>query len=80
MTDRGVERCQAICQGSVEENNFDRWSCRGGVEEWSKDKEEKLDRSISYQEAIEGPGTFSIDSPSYRGSVEIAIRKSLEAQ
>ena len=29
--------------------------------------------------AIEGPGTFSIDPPSCRGSVEFVIRKILEA-
>ena len=54
------------------------------VEEVSRNKaktlEEKLDRSISYREAIEGSGTFLIDPPSCRGPVEIAIRKSLEAQ
>ena len=43
----------------------------------SKTQEQKLDRSTSYQEAIKGPGTFPIDPPSYRGFVEIAIRKSL---
>ena len=29
----------------------------------AKTQEQKLDRSTSYQEAIEGPGTFSIDPP-----------------
>ena len=29
----------------------------------AKTQEEKLDRSTSYREAIEGPGTFSIDPP-----------------
>ena len=32
------------------------------------------------REAIEDPGTFSIDPPSYRGSVEIAIRNNLRAR
>ena len=32
------------------------------------------------REAIEDPGTFSIDPPSYRESVEIAIRNSLRAR
>ena len=41
----------------------------------AKTQEEKLDRSTSYREAIEGLGTFSIDPP----GVEIVIRKSLEA-
>ena len=54
------------------------------VEEVSRNKaktqEEKLDQSTNYREAIEGLGTFSIDPPSCRGSVEIAIRKSLEAR
>ena len=46
----------------------------------AKTQEQKLDRSISYQEAIEDPETFLIDPPSYRGSVEIVIRKSLRAR
>ena len=46
----------------------------------AKTQEEKLDQSTSCQEAIKGPGTFSIDPPSCRGSVEIAIRKSLRAR
>ena len=29
----------------------------------AKTQEQKLDRSTSYREAIEGPGTFSIDPP-----------------
>ena len=29
-----------------------------------KTQEEKLDQSTNYREAIEGPGTFSIDPPS----------------
>ena len=45
----------------------------------AKTQEQKLDRSTSCQEAIEGPGTFSIDSPSYRGSVEITIRTKLKS-
>ena len=40
----------------------------------AKTQEQKLDRSTSYREAIEGPGTFLIDPPSCRGSIEIAIR------
>ena len=46
----------------------------------AKTQEQKLDRSINYREAIEGLGTFSIYPPSCLGSVEIAIRKSLEAR
>ena len=46
----------------------------------AKTQEKKLDRSISCREAIEDPGTFSIDPPNYRGSVEIAIRKSLRVR
>ena len=49
------------------------------IEEVSRNKaktqEQKLDRSISYREAIEGLGTFSINPPSYQESVEIEIRK-----
>ena len=40
--------------------------CRDAIEPTSMDRE-----------AIEDPGTFSIDPPSYRESVEIAIRNSL---
>ena len=43
----------------------------------AKTQEQKLDRSTNYREAIEGLGTFPIDPPSCRESVEIAIRKSL---
>ena len=43
----------------------------------AKTQEQKLDRSISYREAIEDPRTFSIDPPSCQGSVEIAIRNNL---
>ena len=46
----------------------------------AKTQEKKLDRSISCREAIEDPGTFSIDPPNCQGSVEIAIRKSLRAR
>ena len=48
------------------------------VEEVSRNKvktqEQKLNRSTSYREAIDGPGTFLIDPPSCRGFVEIAIK------
>ena len=54
------------------------------VEKVSRNKartqEQKLDRSTSRREAIEGLGTFQINPPSYRGSVKIAIRKSLRAR
>ena len=43
-------------------------------------RREENRRSTNYREAIEGLGTFSIDTPSCRGSIEIAIRKSLEAR
>ena len=46
----------------------------------AKTQEKKLDRSTDYREAIEDPRTFSIDPPSYRGSVEIAIRNNLRAR
>ena len=46
----------------------------------AKIQEKKLNRSISCREAIEDPGTFSIDPPNCRGSVEIVIRKSLRAR
>ena len=46
----------------------------------AKTQEQKLDRSTRYREAIKGPGTFSINQPSCRGSIEIVIRKSLEAR
>ena len=40
------------------------------VEEVSRNEaktlEEKLDRSTSYREVIEGPGTFSIDPPAIK--------------
>ena len=45
----------------------------------AKTQEQKLDQSTSYREAIEGLGTFSIDPPSYRGFVEIAIRTKLKS-
>ena len=45
----------------------------------AKTLEEKLDQSINYREAIEGPGTFSINPPSYQGSVKIAIRAKLKS-
>ena len=45
----------------------------------AKTLEEKLDQSINYREAIEGPGTFSINPPSCQGSVEIAIRAKLKS-
>ena len=40
----------------------------------------KLDRFTSCREAIEETRTFSINPPSYRGGVKIAIRKSLGAR
>ena len=46
----------------------------------AKTQEKKLDRSISCREAIKDLGTFSIDPPNCRGSVEIAIRKSIRAR
>ena len=46
----------------------------------AKTQEKNLDRSTSCREAIEDPKTFSIDPPSYRGSVEIAIRNNLRAR
>ena len=46
----------------------------------AKTQEQKLNRSTSCREAIEDPGTFSIDPPNCRGSIEIAIRKSLRAR
>ena len=46
----------------------------------AKTQEQNLNRSTSYREAIEGPGTFLIDPSSCQGSVGIVIRKSLEAQ
>ena len=46
----------------------------------AKTQEKKLGQSTSCQEAIEDLGTFSIDPPSCRGSVKIAIRNSLRAQ
>ena len=45
----------------------------------AKTQEQKLDRSTRCQEAIEGPGTFSIDPPSCRGSIEIVIRTKLKS-
>ena len=54
-------------------------STDAAIEEVSRNKaktqEQKLDRSTSYREAIEGLGTFSINPPSYQESVEIKIRK-----
>ena len=43
--------------------------CRDAIEPTSMERE-----------AIEDPGTFSIDPPNCQGSVEIAIRKSLRAR
>ena len=50
-----------------------------GVEEQSKDTKTEAQLIHSYREAIKGPGAFSIDPPGCRGSVEIAIRKSLRS-
>ena len=50
------------------------------VEEVSRNESKTQKRSLIDPPAIEGPGTFSIDPPSCRGSVEIVIRKSLEAR
>ena len=38
--------------------------------------EANLDRSTSYREAIEDPEEISIDPPSCREAIEIAIRRS----
>ena len=62
-TDRDVE--PSIEEG-VKKNNVDRCSCREGVEEKAKTQKQTLNRSTSYQEAIEDPGTFSIDPPAIK--------------
>ena len=64
---RGVE---PSVEESVEKNNVDRCSCRGGVPNEAKTQK----RRLIDPPAIEGLGTFSIDPPSCQGSVEIAIR------
>ena len=46
----------------------------------AKTQEKNRNRSINCREAIEDLGTFSINPPSYQGSVEIAIRNSLRAR
>ena len=46
----------------------------------AKTQEKKFDRATSCREAIEDPGTFLINPPSCRGSIEIAIRNSLRAR
>ena len=52
-------------------------SCRGTIQKKAK---KKLDRSTSCREAIEGPGTFSIDPPAVETAIEIAIRNSLRSR
>ena len=74
---RGVE--QGVKLG-VEDFAIDRYRCRASVEVQKHQTQEiRLDRSIKCREAIEGTGTFSIDPSSYRGSVEIVIRKELKS-
>ena len=55
-------------------------STDAAVKEVLRNKAKTLKRSSIDPPTIEGLGTFSINPPSYRGSVEIAIRKRLEAQ
>ena len=51
--------------------------CRGTKQQT---QEKKLDWSTSCREAIEDPGTFSIDPPSCREGVEIMIRTNLRSR
>ena len=71
---RGVE---PSVKASVEKNNVDKCSCREGV---GGTKQRPKNRSSIDPPAIEDPETFSIDPPSYRGSIKIVIRKSLRAR
>ena len=47
--------------------------CLGTIQQKAK---KKLDRSTSYQEAVEDPEEILIDPPSCREAIEIAIRRS----
>ena len=40
----------------------------------------KLDQSTGYQEAIKGPGTFSINPPTVETAIKIAIKNNLRSQ
>ena len=46
----------------------------------AKTLEEKLDQSINYREAIEGPGTFPIDPLAIKTVIEIVIRNNLRSR
>ena len=73
---KGVE---TSVEEGVEKNNVDRCSCRGFVE-GQFNRRLKEARSIhNCREAIEDPGTFLIDPPSFQGSIEIAIRKKFKS-
>ena len=67
---RNVSKVKASTDAAIEK-------CRGRIHQT---RLKKLDRSTNCREAIEDPRTFSINSPSYREGVEIAIRNSLRAQ
>ena len=81
MTDIDVERYQDKCQDRCRGNKA---STNEAIEELSRDNstkaKKKLDRSTSCQEAIEGPGTFSIDPPAVETAIEIRIRNSLRSR
>ena len=60
--------------------NIHRCNCRGGVEERSKDTRREAQSIHQLLRSYRGSRNFLDRSTSYRGSVEIAIRKSLEAR
>ena len=74
---RGVE---LFVEEGVEKNNINRCSCRGGVKEQSKDTRREARSIHKLLRSYQGSRNFLDQSTSYRGSVKIAIRKSLRAQ
>ena len=60
--------------------NIHRCNCRGGVEERSKDTRREAQSIHQLLRSYRVSRNFLDRSTSYRGSVEIAIRKSLEAR
>ena len=60
--------------------NIHRCNCRGGVEERSKDTRREARSIHQLLRSYRGSRNFLDRSTNYRGSIEIAIRKSLEVR
>ena len=74
---RGVE---LFVEEGVEKNNVDRCNCRGGVKEQSKGIRREARSIHKLLRSCCGSKNFLDQSTSYRGSIEIAIRKCLRAR